>query len=55
VHGDVLHSTPVAVNYGGSTGVVVFYGANDGVFRAINANQPPVSSGAHRHAPCHGW
>ena len=28
------------VNYGGTTGVVVFYGANDGVFRAINGNQP---------------
>lgn len=39
VHGDVLHSRPVAVNYGGSTGVVVFYGSNDGVFRAINGNQ----------------
>ncbi|OGB21589.1 MAG: hypothetical protein A3I66_05475 [Burkholderiales bacterium RIFCSPLOWO2_02_FULL_57_36] len=39
VHGDVLHSRPVAINYGGSTGVVVFYGSNDGVFRAINGNQ----------------
>lgn len=39
VHGDVLHSRPVAVNYGGSTGVVVFYGSNDGVFRAVNGNQ----------------
>ena len=45
VHGDVLHSRPVVVNYGGSIGVVVFYGANDGVFRAINGNQP-LSSGA---------
>ncbi|HSV13017.1 MAG TPA: hypothetical protein VLI90_02065, partial [Tepidisphaeraceae bacterium] len=40
VHGDVLHSRPVVVNYGGSIGVVVFYGANDGTFRAINGNQP---------------
>ncbi len=39
VHGDVIHSRPAVVNYGGSTGVVVFYGANDGTFRAINGNQ----------------
>ncbi|KWR89996.1 pilus assembly protein [Cupriavidus sp. IDO] len=39
IHGDVLHSRPVVVNYGGSTNVVVFYGANDGVFHAINGNQ----------------
>ncbi len=39
VHGDVVHSRPVAVDYGGSTGVVVFYGANDGMLRAINGNQ----------------
>jgi type IV pilus assembly protein PilY1 len=40
VHGDVLHSRPTVVNYGGSIGVVVFYGANDGTFRAVNGNQP---------------
>jgi len=40
VHGDVLHSRPAVINYGGSTGVVVFYGANDGMFRAVNGNQP---------------
>ncbi len=39
IHGDVLHSRPTVVNYGGSTGVVVFYGANDGTFRAVNGNQ----------------
>ncbi len=39
VHGDVLHSRPAVVNYGGSIGVVAFYGANDGVFRAVNGNQ----------------
>ncbi|WP_332820874.1 pilus assembly protein [Pseudomonas sp.] len=39
VHGDVVHSRPVAVDYGGDTGVVVFYGSNDGTFRAINGNQ----------------
>lgn len=40
VHGDVLHSRPAIINYGSTFGVVAFYGANDGVFRAINANQP---------------
>ena len=44
VHGDVLHSRPAVVNYGGTTGVVVFYGANDGMFRAVNGNQPPVTN-----------
>lgn len=39
IHGDVLHSRPAVINYGGTTGVVVFYGANDGVFRAVNGNQ----------------
>ncbi|QQD17022.1 hypothetical protein I6N98_11595 [Spongiibacter nanhainus] len=39
IHGDVLHSRPAVINYGGNTGVVVFYGSNDGHFRAINGNQ----------------
>lgn len=39
VHGDVLHSRPVVLNYGGTTGVIVFYGGNDGVFRSVNGNQ----------------
>lgn len=39
IHGDVLHSRPAVINYGGSTGVVVYYGSNDGHFRAINGNQ----------------
>lgn len=39
LHGDVLHSRPAVINYGGSTGVVVFYGSNDGIFRAVNGNQ----------------
>lgn len=38
IHGDVVHSRPVAVDYGNDD-VVVFYGANDGVLRAINGNQ----------------
>jgi type IV pilus assembly protein PilY1 len=44
VHGDVLHSRPAVINYGNSTGVVVFYGANDGMFRAVNGNQPPATN-----------
>jgi type IV pilus assembly protein PilY1 len=41
VHGDVVHSRPVAINFGTDTSpkVVVFYGGNDGVFRAINGNR----------------
>ena len=36
VHGDVAHSRPLPVNYGGTTGVVLYYGANDGSFRAVS-------------------
>lgn len=41
VHGAVIHSRPLAVNYGvnGSNDVVVFYGSDDGTFRAVNGNQ----------------
>jgi type IV pilus assembly protein PilY1 len=41
VHGDVLHSRPVAVNFGtdANPNVVVFYGANDGMLHAINGNK----------------
>lgn len=35
VHGDVIHSTPAVINYGGSTGTYVFYGANDGMFHGV--------------------
>ena len=38
IHGDVLHSRPTVINYGGTTGVAVFYGTNDGIFRAVNGN-----------------
>lgn len=44
-HGDVLHSRPAVVNYGGTTGVVVFYGSNDGTLRAINGNQTGTGAG----------
>jgi len=40
-HGDVVHSRPVAINYGtdASPQVVVYYGGNDGVLRAVNGNR----------------
>jgi len=41
-HGDVVHSRPIAINYGtdASPQVVVFYGGNDGILRAVNGNRP---------------
>jgi type IV pilus assembly protein PilY1 len=43
IHGDILHSRPVILNYAasGSTtdNVYVFYGGNDGVFRAVKGGQ----------------
>lgn len=38
IHGDVVHSRPQPVNYGGTTGVVIYYGANDGLYRAVQAS-----------------
>jgi Tfp pilus tip-associated adhesin PilY1 len=38
IHGDVVHSQPLAINYGPSTGVVLFYGGNDGLFRAVSGD-----------------
>jgi type IV pilus assembly protein PilY1 len=38
VHGDVVHSRPVALEFP-QTGVVVFYGGNDGLLRAVNGNR----------------
>ena len=35
VHGDVIHSQPVVINYGGTTGPYVFYGSNDGMFHGV--------------------
>jgi type IV pilus assembly protein PilY1 len=41
LHGDVIHSRPLPVNYRTTTdttaGVTVLYGANDGTLRALNA------------------
>ena len=45
VHGDVLHSRPAVVNYGGSTGVIVYYGTNDGALRAVNGSQTGTNAG----------
>lgn len=36
IHGDVLHSRPVVVNYGGSIGIIGYYGSNDGLLRAVH-------------------
>ncbi|QOL48389.1 pilus assembly protein [Massilia litorea] len=44
IHGDVIHSRPLPINYG-ENGVTVFYGANDGTLRALDA-----SSGVERWA-----
>jgi len=40
-HSDVVHSRPVAINFGTEENpkVVVFYGGNDGVLRAVNGNR----------------
>lgn len=40
-HGDVVHSRPIAINFGSdlSPAVVVFYGGNDGMLRAVNGNR----------------
>jgi type IV pilus assembly protein PilY1 len=49
VHGDVVHSRPVAINYAADDAdvpeVVVFYGGNDGVLRAINGNRTAAIDG----------
>ena len=45
VHGDVLHSRPVAINYSGTTGVVAFYGSNDGFLHAVNGAQTGADAG----------
>lgn len=38
IHGDIVHSRPVAIEYPDGN-VVVFYGGNDGLLRAINGNR----------------
>jgi type IV pilus assembly protein PilY1 len=42
IHGDVLHSRPLALSYGKTGGVddvVVYYGTNDGIFHAVDGRQ----------------
>lgn len=41
VHGDVVHSVPLPINYGtdAAPNVVVYYGGNDGMLRAVNGNR----------------
>lgn len=42
IHGDVLHSRPLVLNFGvtgTSNDVYVFYGGNDGVFRVVKGGQ----------------
>jgi len=53
VHGDVVHSRPVAINYGtdADPDVVVFYGGNDGMLRAVNGNRTDaIAVGASTYA-----
>lgn len=45
IHGDVLHSRPLLINYGGSTGIVGFYGSNDGYLRAIKGGVADTDGG----------
>ncbi|HYR05921.1 MAG TPA: hypothetical protein VEP71_04490, partial [Gallionella sp.] len=50
VHGDVVHSRPVALNFPSLGGVVVFYGGNDGVLRAVNGSRTTaITSGANTY------
>lgn len=44
MHGDVLHSQPVALNYGAGK-VIVYYGANDGTLRAVDGAKTAADSG----------
>lgn len=46
-HGDVLHSRPAILNYGGTNNLMVFYGANDGLIHAVRGGQDTTVSGTH--------
>ncbi|AKU13011.1 putative type 4 pilus biogenesis protein [Azoarcus sp. CIB] len=41
IHGAVIHSRPLAINYGssGTNDIVVFYGTDDGLLRAVDGNK----------------
>jgi type IV pilus assembly protein PilY1 len=45
IHGDVLHSRPAVVNYGGTTGTIVYYGGNDGMLHVVDGNQTGATAG----------
>jgi type IV pilus assembly protein PilY1 len=45
IHGDVLHSRPAVVDYGGSGGTIVFYGGNDGMLHAMDGNLSGATAG----------
>ena len=54
IHGDVLHSRPVVVNYnrtGTNDDVYAFYGSNDGLFRAVKGGQLAPSAAMFTIAP----
>jgi len=38
LHGDLVHSRPLPINFGGSRGVELYYGSNDGTFRAVSGS-----------------
>ncbi|HUP29611.1 MAG TPA: PilC/PilY family type IV pilus protein [Usitatibacter sp.] len=38
IHGDIAHSRPLPVNFGGTRGVEVYYGSNDGAFHAMRGS-----------------
>jgi len=44
MHGDILHSRPVAVNYGNGK-VVVYYGSNDGTLHAVDGSRSGATAG----------
>jgi type IV pilus assembly protein PilY1 len=49
LHGDIIHSQPVAIDYAADPNnpqTVVFYGGNDGMLRAINGNRSTTFSSA---------
>ena len=45
IHGDVLHSRPAVVDYGGSIGTIVYYGGNDGMLHAVDGNRTGATPG----------
>jgi len=48
IHGDVLHSRPAIINYGGTIGNMIFYGSNDGMLHAVDGNRTGDTPGQER-------